>query len=124
MCLPLKDCKEERKEREMERPTRIKLKMYKGEVVTPYDVHITRSCYMGGWKLNKSKWHNPFSVKEHGLEGALNLYWEYMTRGEGYALILDLPELAGKKIGCFCELKDHCHGNYLIEIGRQPGFWL
>lgn len=88
-----------------------------------HDVYVGRQCYMGGWKLNKSKWHNPYGPK-YG-DQAISLFVEYFNKQE--ELIKALPELKGKKIGCWCIPKP-CHATtlqnmYIIHVlGCKPKF--
>ena len=65
------------------------------------------------------RWGNPFTVKEHGLERALQLYREHLAAHP------DLVEqarrdLTGMDLACWCKLpvdgeKDRCHGAILLE---------
>ena len=63
-------------------------------------VYIGRSCYMGGWKLPQSKWHNPFTVKKFG-EKAFAMYQDYLRSKP--ELIKSLTELKGKRLACWCK---------------------
>jgi hypothetical protein len=78
-----------------------------------YDVYIGRP----------SKWGNPYSHKPESIasilvesrEEAIELYREWITKGEGQNLLLQLNELKGKTLGCWC--KPHaCHGDVLVEL--------
>ena len=78
-----------------------------------YDVYIGRP----------SKWGNPYSHKPESIasilvdsrEEAIELYREWITKGEGQNLLLQLDELKGKTLGCWC--KPHaCHGDVLVEL--------
>lgn len=67
-------------------------------------VYIGRACYMGGWKLSKSKWANPFSVRECGsAEKAVEKFEEYLLSNE--ELVKDVGELKGKTLGWFHTVK-------------------
>jgi len=103
------------------KPKRIKMKMKGGEVVNPYDVYVGRRLTMGGWKLKDSEFKNPFTVKQYGLDECLRLYKEYLNNNK--QLLINLKTLEGKRIGCFCELKDKCHIDILIEKGEELGYW-
>lgn len=65
-----------------------------------------------------SKWGNPFKVDEHGRDKALELYRAYITQklatGE-----LDISELKGKNLACFCSLEEPCHADILLELANQ-----
>jgi len=95
-----------------EKTTVINLKGKKGKEIVN-GVYIGRSMYMGGWKLPKSKWHNPFSVKEYGREEALTKYKQYILKNE--QLMGEIEELRGKVLECWCK-PEKCHGDILIEI--------
>lgn len=61
-----------------------------------------------------SKWANPYKVKEYGLKESLSLYLYYiqnkLNNGE-----LDLSELVGMNLGCFCET-NQCHAQVLLDL--------
>lgn len=75
-------------------------------------VYIGRAINMGGWKLKKSKWHNPFTIKEYGKE-SIKKYREYIL--ENRVLMDSLEELRGKTLACWCK-PEPCHGDVLKEI--------
>lgn len=75
-------------------------------------LYCGRCCNMGGWKLPTSKWHNPFTVKQFGLENVI-LYEQYV-RSDG-KLISEIGELSGKKLACFCA-PSRCHCDLLVKI--------
>lgn len=69
-----------------------------------YDVYIGRG----------SKWGNPFIIGKNGTrEEVIILYEKWLLKNE--LLILDLKELRGKKLGCFC-YPSPCHGDVLIKL--------
>lgn len=65
-----------------------------------------------------SKWGNPYKVDEYGREKALELYRGYISQklasGE-----LDISELKGKNLACFCSLDEPCHADILLELANQ-----
>lgn len=75
-------------------------------------LYIGRS---NGWVAGarKSKWHNPFSVKSHGLETCLELYEEHIRSNP--ELMDSLEELRGKTLGCWCK-PSSCHGDILVKL--------
>lgn len=83
----------------------------------PNLLYIGRNLNMGGWRLPKSKWANPFTVKEYGREGALQKYQEYILNNP--QLLNSLPELTGKVLACWCQPPDPCHGDILVELYRR-----
>ncbi|UJR07895.1 hypothetical protein I4U23_012177 [Adineta vaga] len=98
-------------------PTVVHLRRLKGKVVQDCDIYIGRACNMGGWKLLQSKWHNPYSVKQHGRDEVLNRYRKYIESNENN-LLDDLHELAGKQLGCWCKPAP-CHGDILCELFKR-----
>lgn len=71
----------------------------------PFDVYIGRP----------SKWGNPFTVEEHGRDGAVDAYAEWIkTQPE---LLAALPELRGRVLGCWCAPK-RCHGDVLVGLAN------
>lgn len=82
-------------------------------------VYIGDKQTLGGWKLKRSKWFNPFKPDKPGKkrdgtrEEILIKYREYITNSP--ELLADLHELKGKKLGCWCKPLD-CHGDILKEL--------
>lgn len=93
--------------------TVVHMKRKDGEVVQDCDVYIGRACNMGGWRLKKSEWHNPFFVKEEGRQAALDKYEKHVRENEG--LMSKLETLRGKRLGCWCA-PDMCHGDVLVKL--------
>ncbi len=80
-----------------------------------YDVYIGRP----------SKWGNPFRVGVHAPRGeCIELYKDWIVRGDGRHLLRQLGELEGKVLGCFCAPEggatSHdplvCHGQILLKL--------
>lgn len=96
----------------------VRIRRTGGEVVQDCDIYIGRAMYMGGWKLPKSKWANPFTVKECGNSStvAVQKYRAWLLQQP--ELLKQLPELKGKVLGCWCKNKpeDPCHGDVLVEF--------
>lgn len=87
-----------------------------GNVIQDCDLYIGRACNMGGWNLPTSKWHNPFNVKEHGRDGACEMYRNYILNTP--ELVSNLHELQGKTLGCWCK-PQRCHGDILVDLYEQ-----
>lgn len=72
-----------------------------------YDVYIGRP----------SKWGNPFKI---GIDGnrkeVLQKYYDYFK--ENNQLMVDVQELKGKVLGCWCKPKS-CHGDIILKILRE-----
>lgn len=79
-------------------------------------IYIGRQMYMGGWKLPKSKWFNPYSVKKYGRTDAVKLYQEHIINHR--ELFNSLTELNGKQLACWCH-PNSCHGDVLIKLFNQ-----
>lgn len=97
--------------------TVVHLKRKGGVVVQGCDVYIGRKNCQGGWKLEQSKWANPFTVKQYG-DKAVEMFEEYIRKSP---LIDEIEELRHMKLGCWCVDSDPkkskpCHGNVLIKI--------
>lgn len=64
-----------------------------------------------------SKWANPFTIKSCGsAQNAVEKYRKYIL--QQHHLLMDIPELEGKVLGCWCKEKptDVCHGDVLVEL--------
>jgi hypothetical protein len=69
-----------------------------------YDIFIGRP----------SIWGNPFIIGKHGTrEQVIEKYREYVLSNP--SLMAMLPELRGKRLGCYCAPKP-CHGDILVEL--------
>jgi hypothetical protein len=99
--------------------TVVHLKRSKGVVVQDCDVYIGRNIYMGGWSLKQSKWANPFSIRQSGSREASVTLYERWVR-EKPDLLECLPELVGKRLGCWCS-PELCHGDVLIKLMKERG---
>lgn len=78
-----------------------------------FDVYIGRP----------SKWGNPFRI---GIDGnrkeVIEKYRKWLLNNPG--LMLMLPELKGKVLGCWCKPLS-CHGEVLVELANKDdeGKW-
>ena len=91
-------------------------------------VYIGRAIFMGGWKLRKSIFANPFKVdkynkkngvtiEHHGtLDDVCERYKEYvLSKPE---LLRQIGSLKGKKLACWC-YPNRCHGDVLKELAEN-----
>ena len=76
-------------------------------------VYIGRSLNMGGWKMKKSKWANPFKVNDGDRVTALRKYRQHVLGNQ--ELIDSLNELVGKVLCCWCS-PEQCHGDVLVDL--------
>lgn len=66
-----------------------------------------------------SKWENPYTLKDYPLEKSLQLYIIHLFRS---GLILQIDELRGKNLGCFCVHQRSatgsptCHAQILVDL--------
>ncbi len=108
---------------EMKLPTVVRIQRKGGRVIQNCDFYIGRECKMGGWNLEASKWANPFSLAAYGnnLEVVLSKYEHHVSQRPD--LLAALPELAGKRLGCWCDPKpgrnQWCHGHVLVKLFRS-----
>lgn len=95
---------------------------------TPSIVNLKQSAfgvYIGrgnDWrKLAGSKWSNPFVIgKDGNREQVIEKFRAHLLASP--ELLEALPELSGKVLGCWCSPLA-CHGEVLVEVGRQRGLW-
>ena len=72
-----------------------------------YDVFIGRP----------SKWGNPYIIGKDGTRAeVIEKYRKYIQANT--ALMTAIPELVGKKLGCYCSPAP-CHGEILAELANQ-----
>lgn len=99
-------------------PVVVRIKRCKGKIVQDCDIYIGRKCFMGGWKLEESKWHNPFKL-DLDDENRRKCLLKYETYIRGNSELMNcLYELSGKKLGCWCHPKP-CHGDVLIKLYNE-----
>lgn len=80
----------------------------------PYDVYIGRA--MPRRRLRGSKWANPYKIgPDCPRERAIELYRLYLH--DSPELLAALPELRGKRLGCWCA-PEPCHGDVLVELAN------
>jgi hypothetical protein len=94
------------------KPVRIQLSRKKGWRMPENTVKVSRP----------GKWGNPFTVEDYGRQIAVS---NYRIRLHGLIDIgaVDLAELRGKNLACFCPLDQPCHADVLLELAnaKEPG---
>lgn len=76
----------------------------------PFDIYIGRSFL----EFHQSDWHNPFHVGPDGnRKVVLEKYRRYVLSIPN--LVVRLPELRGKTLGCWCK-PQLCHGDVLAYL--------
>lgn len=69
-----------------------------------YDIYIGRP----------SPWGNPFAIGKDGTREEVIAKYRLYIKGRK-DLLARLPELAGKRLGCYCK-PEACHGDVLVEL--------
>jgi hypothetical protein len=86
-----------------------------------YQVYIGRAVPRR--KFKASKWGNPYKVVpgRSSVETALLFYRAHVLATP--ELLAALPELVGKRLGCWCKRKgdEPCHGDVLVALLRERG---
>jgi len=99
----------------------VHIKRQGGKIVQDCTLYIGRQCNMGGWALKKSKWANPFTVKQYGLQECLKKYEQHIR--ESPELMASLEELNNQELGCWCDIHGNnelvCHGQILIKLLKE-----
>lgn len=62
-----------------------------------------------------SKWGNPYPKAGYGEENAIGLYEIYVEKELDNGT-LDIEELRGKNLSCWCRLDRNCHADVLLKI--------
>lgn len=89
-------------------PIRIQRRRTPGWKMPPNTVCVTRP----------GKWGNPWRVGQRTAADCVELF-------RTYALTLDVSELRGKNLACFCPLADQhgnyvpCHADVLLELANK-----
>lgn len=95
--------------------SRVQIRLVEGGGVTPnFDVYIGHE--IGGTTgLKKSIWASPFNkLKETNPAGSLTMYENHIRNTPD--LMLKLPSLQGKILGCVCTDWATCHGRVLMKM--------
>jgi len=61
------------------------------------------------------KWGNPFTKEKWGIREAISLYKSYILDSE----LLDISELKGKNLSCWCKPGEPCHADILLKLANQ-----
>lgn len=85
----------------------------------PDNVYIGRINQHVAGTFN-SKWRNRYSVKKYGRDKCIEMYEDSFRYGELAQLQHFLPELVGKRLGCWCA-PEACHGHVLLHMIHEMG---
>jgi len=88
-------------------PRRIQRKRTRGWRKPPGAANVTRP----------GKWGNPYPVLKHASYD-LDVYRKYLVK-EVAAGRLDLEEIRGKDLMCWCKPGTPCHGDILLELANK-----
>ena len=91
------------------KPVRVQLSRKAGWTLPPNTVSVARP----------GKWGNPFTVAKYGRDLAIA---NFRLRLVGMDSIgaLDLSELRGKNLACWCKPHEACHADVLLEMANAP----
>ena len=95
----------------------VRLKRIGGEVYQDCDVYIGPKMQNASWSFQESPWVNFFHYATNDRRKNLELYENYVRNSP--ALCSKLYSLRGKRLGCFCENKDFCHGSILVKLVEE-----
>jgi hypothetical protein len=103
-------------------PARVRIRRSGDQIIQDCDVYMGRRWTMGGWDLPQSIWANKFKVKTYGREECIKKYEEDLEekiKKDKTGMVNELKKLKGKRLGCFCELKNHCHVDVVIKYYKK-----
>ena len=80
-----------------------------------------------GWKMptntvsvcRPGKWGNPWRVGDYHVpdrQAAVDYFYKWMVFSK--PAHLDLSELRGKNLACFCPLHEPCHADVLLKLAN------
>jgi hypothetical protein len=93
---------------------------------SPIPKRLQRKGYMSpipaGAKVvhRPSKWGNKYSVKEYGRQVAIEKY-EVWVKEQIATGRLNISELKGYDLVCFCHTDEACHADVLIRLLAEQG---
>ena len=82
-------------------------------------IYVGRHCFQGGWKLQSSSFHNPYSVKKYDIHTSLRMYTEHLYSA---GLINNVPNLQGFTLACWCDSRK-CHAVILDGIRSYYNYY-
>ena len=92
----------------------VKLRKIDGKIYQDCDVYIGPKVNNTSWSLEESEWMNPFSFFGDKPSLANRAYREHIEHND--LLLSKLPNLRGKRLGCFCNNTRLCHGQVLVDM--------
>ena len=95
----------------------VRIKRIAGQLFQDCDVYIGPKMNNPHWKFEKSIWVNKYHYNSDDREENLKKYEQYV-RGNAH-LRDNLKFLKGKRLGCFCENLNFCHGKVLVKLVKE-----
>ena len=95
----------------------VRLKKIDGKIYQDCDVYIGPKMNNSSWEFDESPWVNIFHYATSDRINNLKLYREHVMNTP--ALRNQLHELRGKRLGCFCENLNFCHGTVLCKLVEE-----
>lgn len=96
----------------MSKPIRIQLSRKKGWRKPENTIVVARP----------GKWGNPFKIGQPGIATRADAVARYRTvmtdESLRYLNAIELPQLRGKNLACWCPLNQPCHADVLLEIAN------
>lgn len=95
-------------------PTVVRMDYKKGAACC--DVYIGRRVQSDYWNLDATIWGNPYRLPKNPTygerRGCIEQFRKHLLASPH--LMVRLPDLAGKRLGCWCK-PDACHGDVLVD---------
>jgi hypothetical protein len=89
-------------------PVRIQLSRAKGWRMPPNTVKVDRS----------TKWGNPFVVGSRQTPAQAVAAFRRMVEDYPHGLDVEVRQLRGKNLACWCALDKPCHADVLLELAN------
>lgn len=89
-------------------PRRVQLKRVKGWKMPPNTIKVARP----------TRWGNPFRIEKYGRDMAVIRYRNWLSR-EIRKGAINLGELRGRNLACWCKPGLACHADVLIEMANS-----
>ena len=95
----------------------VRLKKIAGQLYQDCDVYIGPKMSNSHWNFEESIWVNKYHYYSEDREENLKKYEKHIRNN--YTLKKLLPSLKGKRLGCFCENVNFCHGSVLVKMVEE-----
>lgn len=95
----------------------VRLKKIGKKVYQDCDVYIGPKIDNDSWTFEESEWVNPFHFMEADRKTVLECYKQHVLNDT--KLRNKLGSLKGKRLGCFCNNMEFCHGTVLKNLVKS-----